>query len=352
VRDKWILSSALQKLIRRGKPSAAIAVALRLHEVDSGYLQRRLPIIALEDIGVGDIELCCEVLTGCSSTKWWRDDARITIATLAGSLANAVKSRAACDAECLAAAHPETPSQLPALLAATPSQLVSWVAETQRPRLERMNALRVLGGISERQGARYVTVSRCDLDSLGRVAVELNLPPNMRWLMAHCRKASSLAAMLPIVVEAGADRVVRTGDAFPRALDMLDGVPLCGVDMFSECGRGALREFFLASPKFIEFAGRCVRARSPLRLFNMALFHAESSGLDRYLSSPGLDELTRQVESEEMRSLGMTEPGNREELRDLIRGDADRLAAIRTKRLTAVFDLALTRGLDAEASHV
>jgi hypothetical protein len=68
-------------------------------------------------------------------------------------------------------------------------------------------------------------------------------------------------------------------------------------------------------------------------MLNMALFHAESSILNRYLSSPGLDALTQEVEASEMRRLGMKNPDNRWELRRLLRADASTLAEIRRRKL-------------------
>lgn len=351
--DKWILSSALQKMVRRGQSEEAVAVALRLHQVDPAYLPRRLPIIALEDIGLGDLAVCHDVLTACSSSRWWRAEVDRTIAFLVGSMAKAIKCRAACDADCLAESHRDTPAMMPLLLEAGTSKLIEIASDRGRPRLQRINALRVLGGISVRQGIRYTTVSRCDLPAVDRVAEELKLPPLMRAVIARGRKASSLAAMLPIAAEAAVDRVIRIGVDFPHSLDSHGGIPLCGIDMFSECGRGALREFFLSSPAFRAFADKHIHATSPMRLFNMALFHTESSILGRYLSSPALDRLTREVELEEMRHLGMTDPGNSDELRDLIRADADRLAAIRTKRLTAFMRRDAMQGDGGrEANHV
>lgn len=351
--DKWVLSSALQKLIRRGKPLQAINIGLRLHQLDPGYLSRRLPVIAIEDVGIGDLSVCRDVLLTCSATRWWRAEASRAIAFLVGAMARAIKSRSACDAVCLAEAHRGAPPLMASLLAATPSQLVGIAANRGRPRLERMNALRLLGGVTVRQGARYVQVSRCDLRALDQVACELELPPMVRWLMSQNRKTGNLACMLPIVVEAASERVVRQGGDFPHSLDALSGVPLCSVDMFSEVGRGALREFFLSSTSFKNFAARHIKSPRPIRLFNMALFHAESAILDRYLAAPALDRLTLEVEHEEMGHLGMTDPEHRMELRDLILADAGRLASIRRKRLAPLLNGAAVAAdlASAEATH-
>src|SRR5581483_3255694 len=52
--DLWLLTSALQKAIRRNQPKTAVDAALALLERDPSRLWRRLLVCAFEDIGVGD----------------------------------------------------------------------------------------------------------------------------------------------------------------------------------------------------------------------------------------------------------------------------------------------------------
>src|SRR5260221_1395547 len=59
---KWLLSSAVQKLIRRGRAEQAVKTALALHALDPDYLPRRLPIIAIEDSGFGNPISCFAIL--------------------------------------------------------------------------------------------------------------------------------------------------------------------------------------------------------------------------------------------------------------------------------------------------
>lgn len=337
--DKWLLSSALQKLIRRGRSIDAVGVAQRLHAVDPRYLARRLPIIAVEDVGVGDLVCCHDAFALCSESRWWRVDADQTIGFLVHAMAESVKSRAACDALCLGDTHADTTAMLPALLAADRSHLVSLVSESTRPQLERINALRVLGGITVRDGSSYKVVSPCDLLSLDQVAAQLELPPLVRWLMAKQRKSSSLAAMLPIAVEASARRVVVPGDDFPFSLCTVGGIPLCAVDMFSEFGRSALREFFLGSRRLMSFCSAHARGANAVRLLNMALFHVESSLASQQLMSPELSALTDATCAQEMRSHGMSDPEARHALSTLLREEASKLAAIRIRRLRTLLEL-------------
>lgn len=338
-RDKWVLSSALQKLIRRGKAGQAIAVAVRLHQLDPAYLPRRLPIIAVEDIALGDLVACHDTLVICSSSRWWRTDPLQTISFVVGTLARAVKCRAACDAYCWSQVATDTPRMMPTLLRAPTAELVAIATNRGNGHLLRSNALRMLGGISTRSAGRYETLSRCSLSALDRVAEELSVPPLVRWLMARHLRTAGLAAMLPIALEAAEGRSVMQGGDFPYSLDFIEGVPLCAVDMFSEFGRGVLRDFFRSSTPIEAFAAQHIQKGSHIRLLNMAMFHAESSHLNAYLVSPGLLQLRDDTEHSEMLHLGMKHSARRHELYGILTAEAGFLASIRRRRLLLAHEL-------------
>ena len=55
--DKWLLVSCLQKSIRKGHLNLALNYADELYEIEKAYLLYRLSIIAVEDIGLGNIDV-------------------------------------------------------------------------------------------------------------------------------------------------------------------------------------------------------------------------------------------------------------------------------------------------------
>lgn len=66
--DRWLATSLLQKSIRRDKPELAWQGASHLLENYPAYFWRRLPIIAMEDIGLGDLDLTMmAILAGASA---------------------------------------------------------------------------------------------------------------------------------------------------------------------------------------------------------------------------------------------------------------------------------------------
>jgi len=326
VSDKWILSSALQKLIRRGMAAQSIAAAIRLHQLDPAYLRKRLPIVVLEDIGLADLAVCRQVLEACSSAKFWGDRADQTIVLLISTMASALKSRAACDAFCLTEVHLDRVRILSHLLKLPRNELID-IACDEGAIVDRLYALRVLGGI---RGDNYETISRCDLEALGTIAQTLRLPYEIGWLMARQPKTEGLAAMLPIVYELSKNGIVCEGTEFPNAMDFVAGVPLCSLDQYTRVGKAALREFYGASEPVRAFTQLHVRGRAQ-PLINLAMFQVESCVLDRFLSTPALDHLKKLTDDAEMVSTGMGNASHREGLYDLLRAEADRLAEIRVR---------------------
>ena len=96
---KWRASSAMQKAIRRGLSVTAERMAWGLHALDPEYVWRRLPVIAVEDIGVANIPLVAAVLWVSGKTKWREQnggDAKILQALIV-AMSHSVKDRSVCD---------------------------------------------------------------------------------------------------------------------------------------------------------------------------------------------------------------------------------------------------------------
>ena len=105
---KWVVSSALQKAIRRGLSEVAAKYAVALWNDNASYLVRRLTVIALEDIGGANLDLCVLVASLVSNVRWLRKNGGYKIiAGVVTLLAQSAKNRAACDITCVVEYDPE-----------------------------------------------------------------------------------------------------------------------------------------------------------------------------------------------------------------------------------------------------
>jgi hypothetical protein len=68
VADPWVISSLLQKSIRRGETDTAQRSARTFYQLKGSAIWRRLMVIAFEDIGIGSVEaLIMTVAAGTDS---------------------------------------------------------------------------------------------------------------------------------------------------------------------------------------------------------------------------------------------------------------------------------------------
>ena len=88
--SRWVALSCLQKSIRRGRTEFALMATRQLHATEPLNLLKRLQIIAVEDIAVGDLPLVHRVLTTESTDL-------ATLLELVTAMCRAVKDRSATD---------------------------------------------------------------------------------------------------------------------------------------------------------------------------------------------------------------------------------------------------------------
>jgi replication-associated recombination protein RarA len=95
--DPWVVSSLLQKSIRRGEIEIAQRAALTFCKFKGAAIWRRLMVIAFEDIGIGDIDSLTTTVSVGSDSAWRKQQGSdVALAVqLAGTLAMAPKDRSA-----------------------------------------------------------------------------------------------------------------------------------------------------------------------------------------------------------------------------------------------------------------
>src|SRR5713101_1438020 len=97
IADQWIVSSLLQKSIRRGELEIAQRAALTLLEQKGSAIWRRLMVIAFEDVGAASIDAVSATVAVGLDAGWRKSrggDAQAVIG-LARMLADAAKDRSA-----------------------------------------------------------------------------------------------------------------------------------------------------------------------------------------------------------------------------------------------------------------
>jgi replication-associated recombination protein RarA len=106
--DPWVISSLLQKSIRRSETEIAQRAALTFFKLKGTAIWRRLMVIALEDVGIGNLDAVTTTVAVASDSAWRKShggDLKLAV-FLVGLLAEAPKDRSA-DYLCDAKDHPD-----------------------------------------------------------------------------------------------------------------------------------------------------------------------------------------------------------------------------------------------------
>lgn len=297
--DKWVLTSALHKAVRLGLRDNAVAAAHALWHADRGYLWRRVPVIALEDIGVGDLVLCVQ-LVDLSRTEA-RDraiDSPEFAGFVGGVMAAAIRSRAACDVLSLVNALAGPDGFDTASMSWQVDEAIA-IACTHPEPVRRAEALLWLNALPATQDSPR-------LPALSRLSEQLRLPPLVGQLLRTGEGTHGLAAVLPVAYEllqAAPARVVHA-DAGLEA-EVLAGAILCSaLDMHTRMGRKAISLWVKTVPAFKALIGARPGVDAEL-LAQMAVFHREGSVLRSRITNDPLDELRVVTEHAELERLGM-----------------------------------------------
>lgn len=322
VADRWVLVSSLHKAIRYGLVDQAAATAQTLFTSDPVYFYRRLPVIALEDVSLGNLPACAEVLTFCRDLPLRRKFQGLGLAGYLGArLAATHKSRSACDLISLVnAQHGQQRAE--AEIASLSAEAAMDAASSQdAPLRARAVALLRLDRLPIRNGDQR-------REALRRVAERLNLPAVVAHILVDGNATHGLNAMLPLVFELMANRSLRI-ETVDFATEMLDGPILCAAaDQYTRLGKEAMRRWFREASDLSGFLAQHDLIRNAGAIVGMTLFHIEGSILGSRLTNDCLELLRDETERAEMAQLGLSGEAA-DELYELMRRSLPALNEIR-----------------------
>ncbi len=275
--DRWIASSAMQKAIRRGETEIALRAGYAYWSVDAGSFWRRLPIVAAEDIGVGDWELVGHVQSTASNPAWrethgdWR-----TASFLIGRMSDASKERSAAALVQATLSHPGWAEPCVRLSGCRDDELQELIANPNAPLADRTLAIVYLGGTT-RFGPTRLARRGGNPGVLAEALTSAGIPGD---LIALCPEkpssASALFLMLPLLwseLERSQRRSVRSESLDPPQL--LGDVPTWALDKHTARGKQAIARFYRSAPAIAEFGGRHIRPQSQPAALEIAVFYAE-----------------------------------------------------------------------------
>ena len=281
--DRWLLASSLQKCVRRGLCQDATKVACLLHNLDKDYAWRRLRIIALEDIGLGGIDVVAATLAiaGKRQVRAALGDLSRFLACVQ-SLATSTKDRTACDLLTWINSSPDALAARQHLL----DDARSWESlalDVEAPIWRRAIAIQLLGGHALRTKAGYRTVSKADYLGVRRVIEALGVPPLVAYVALKGRATDSLNLSLifaHLLNEAADCRPTISHETMVRTPPKIGGLIAPSFCMYTRVGLNALRQF-LRTTGDLRLALAEAGSNNLFATVGLLIFQVESGLLDR-----------------------------------------------------------------------
>lgn len=331
--NKWLAASCLQKSIRRGLVDTALSAVAALHQIAPEYAFARLGIIAYEDIGMANPELCGQVLLGKrKAIRKKVGDAQL-LHHLVGQCAASVKDRTATDLLCLTIYDKQVDQLEHQCRTSSPVQLADIALDESLPLAHRASACKCLAGYRKFDEGRYEVLSAPRMTYLMDVCETLGVSPRIQYLVqAGHNKTCYLNTMLPLVHQLISNSPSLTVVDDNLATPLVNGIPAATFDKYTQTGKQAIAYFAKACAPVRKFFDRHPDIK-PVPALAMLLFHIEGSLLDRAINFTGRGAILEEIESAEMAAYGLTDPLLVTELRELVQNNMDALNHARCKML-------------------
>jgi hypothetical protein len=329
VADPWVVSSLLQKSIRRGEVEIAHRAALTLFQSRGSAIWRRFMVIAFEDVGIGSVDAVTMTVAAGSNAACRRacgDDLRVVL-HLAGILAAAPKDRSA-DHLTGAKDHPALAEYARATAIAPVVAALSSVCDTTLDLPHRAVAARFASGIGD--GSAH----KGDLGELLTIFRDSGVPEDLvaATHIAAGRTREPITVMVPLIwLAASTGQQSVCGCAVPP-LARANDVPLYALDMHTRLGREAIWRLACENEGVRNCLERFVPASQRRRAANVTAFYADAAPVARRLVWDQSDALEAFGVERDLLHAGVPREGIKP-LLDVVRANLGHLNELRAQGL-------------------
>lgn len=285
--DKWLTTSALQKCIRRGHTDLAERYARSAVRIDADHAFRRLAVIALEDVGLGDLKLTSATLAvlGDKRRRFRLGEERLA-GLLARKLSRAVKSRLACEMLSTVEYDRDATSAAAHARHLEEAELITIIAREEFASTVQMISLLLLYGTKRLTSRAIPNADGFGVHSVLRLLTEMRVPLIFHYIVRNALRRCRDNLALPFVLIgslplADWEMTVARDDISPAP--MIGPYPSFAYDMHTRTGRAAIQRFKTHFRPVLEKAG--------VTNASNYVFAVEGGLLNQRLSHPIFDQL-------------------------------------------------------------
>ncbi len=279
--SKWMAVSGLHKSIRRGRVEKALQMADLLLRMDPAHFWRRLPVIALEDVGHADPWLIARIgwASGQNLAKDELGDRELAL-RFVDRMASGTKDRTSCDLTCLAQAHRKMSLQV---LNLGFEDAIRLLKDPEHDLLFRAKVAisLVAGDLGKDLPSRF---GRITLRQLAELYAEMGADPEtcsaIRWAGSR-RSCKEMAAVFGLMGRMAENAQTAEKDSFFAEEADIGPFPSAAFDQYTREGLRAYAYFLKACPpvaRWMDDAG--IDQRYRVRMIGRLVFRAEGDHLN------------------------------------------------------------------------
>ncbi|MBX7532047.1 hypothetical protein K3165_03805 [Qipengyuania sp. 1XM1-15A] len=285
--DKWLTTSALQKCIRRGHSELAERYVRSGVRIDADHTFRRLAIIALEDVGLGDLKLIATTLAILGNKLRRRSLGEERLAVhLAVQMSRAIKSRLSCEMLSLVEYDNEAGKIAERVSGLDAVALSNIVQSEDFGSTRQLVSLWLLHGTDRLRSRQLVSIAGQGQRGLLRLLIDQSAPLIFHYIvrmgLSRCRDSLALPYVLLAKFADQNPLLCTVRGETPRPT-LIGSYPYFAYDMHTRIGRRAIKEF--------EFCfGEEVRSMGVRDVGNL-VFALEGGLLDERVIGCGADDI-------------------------------------------------------------
>lgn len=327
---KWRAASAMQKSIRRGNVLRAQFAAQILDSVDSAYIWQRLPVIAMEDIGIGGMFETAIVLT-MARTKTWRKGVgeRKALMYAVSLLASAVKDRTICDFAQLMEREPMGGS-FSDFGEKTADELYAISLDESQQIARRCAAAWLIHGTSFIECKTLPKIFG-DKERYVQLVNEQPVPSLVKYLTLRGQKQvrHSMSIMYPFIWSIIDEISVQDNQLEPTKT--INGFPCETYDMYTMDGKKAFSYIAKSCPPIKKFFEDRPHITDKGKALGIISFIHEGARLDRQVVFQGSEDIYGIMMVEDYQDFGIIHKEDAELLKELLLENLDELNQVRKK---------------------
>jgi len=262
--DSYIARSAMQKAIRRGMTDLALRAAATLIAMDQRVLWRRLIVTAMEDQGVGEVDLLSRIVAASRDRTWrhkvggdWR-----VISALIRKACACTRCQSANDLWNIAGNDPDLAVFKSGLCDADLGDLLAFICDERQPVTHR--GVAVLVAMGEEAGPAAPTHIRPDPGAVFAAFANAGSDSHVAVTYEYAfRQARFSLAPLSLCLWSESRGIELSGedDDLPP-VTWLGDIPRFALDQYTRPGLAAIRRYAYSSRPWRDFAERWRIARA------------------------------------------------------------------------------------------